>query len=360
MKADSDTLTPAEQTAGPARSGGSGPVRIWLAVLAGLVALMVIVGGATRLTDSGLSITEWKPITGAIPPLSAGDWQAEFDKYQQFPEYQQVNRGMSLEEFKYIYWWEWGHRFLGRFVGLVFLIPFLVLLATGHIRKSMMPRLIGLFILGGMQGAIGWWMVKSGLVERTDVSQYRLAIHLTMACIIFAALIWTIFSLTEQAGPREPAGLRRSAGLVLALVFVQIALGALVAGLDAGLTYNSWPLMDGDFVPSGLLMLQPWWLNLTENITTVQFDHRMVAYLLAAAGLAHAWQLWRHGLGNARKRAGALIISIGLQILIGIATLVHVVPLSLGILHQSGALFVLAVAVWNLQASRGEARLIGS
>jgi cytochrome c oxidase assembly protein subunit 15 len=329
-------------------------------VLAGLVALMVIVGGATRLTDSGLSITEWKPITGAIPPLSAGDWQAEFEKYRQIPEYQQVNRGMSLAEFKTIYWWEWGHRFLGRFVGLVFLIPFLVLVATGHIRKAMMPRLIALFVLGGLQGAIGWWMVKSGLVERTDVSQYRLAVHLTMACIIFAALIWTIFSLSERAGPREPAGVRRGAGFVLVLIFIQIALGALVAGLDAGLTYNSWPLMDGDFIPSGLLMIEPWWLNLTENITTVQFDHRMVAYLLAVAGLAHAWQLWGHGQDGARRRAAALAIAIIVQILIGIATLVHVVPLSLGILHQFGALIVLAIAVWNLQASRGEARLIRS
>ena len=224
----------------------------------------------------------------------------------------------------------------------------------------MVPRLAGLFVLGGLQGAIGWWMVKSGLAERTDVSQYRLAVHLTMACVIFAALIWTIFSLSDRAGPREPAGVRRGAGAVLILVFVQIALGALVAGLDAGLTYNSWPLMDGDFVPAGLLMIEPWWLNLTENITTVQFDHRMVAYLLAIFVAAHAWQLWSHNQGSARKRASALTMAIVLQILIGIATLVHVVPLPLGILHQAGALLVLGIAVWNIQASRGKARLIRS
>jgi cytochrome c oxidase assembly protein subunit 15 len=342
----------------PAQAAPRGlrPVRIWLGVLAIFVALMVIVGGATRLTDSGLSITEWKPVTGAIPPLSAAHWQAEFAKYQQIPEYQQVNRGMSLEEFKTIYWWEWGHRFLGRLVGVAFLVPFLVLIATGHIRRWMAPRLIGLFILGGLQGAIGWWMVTSGLTERTDVSQYRLAVHLTMACFIFAALIWTMLSLSERAEPHAPARIRKTAWLVLALVFVQIALGALVAGLDAGLTYNTWPLMDGDFIPDGLLMLEPWWLNLTENITAVQFDHRMFAYLLTIVAFVHAWQLRSAGLGG---RAAALAGAVLLQILIGIATLIHAVPLSLGILHQAGALLVLAVAVWNLQASRGEARLIG-
>lgn len=352
---ETDT-TLANPTGERSGSGNSRPVRIWLAVLSVLVALMVIVGGATRLTDSGLSITEWKPVTGAIPPLSAADWQAEFEKYQQIPEYRQINSGMSLDEFKFIYWWEWGHRFLGRFVGVAFLVPFLVLLATGHIRRYMVPRFVALFVLGGLQGAIGWWMVTSGLTERTDVSQYRLAVHLTMACFIFAALIWTIFSLSERAEPRAASGIRRTAWLVLVLVFIQIALGALVAGLDAGLTYNTWPLMDGDFVPEGLLMVEPWWLNLTENITTVQFDHRMVAYLLAIVALVHAWQLRSAGFNG---RAVALFGTVILQIVIGIVTLLHVVPLSLGIVHQAGALLVLTVAVWNVQASRGDMRLIG-
>ncbi len=332
------------------------PVRIWLGVIAALVALMVIVGGATRLTDSGLSITEWKPVTGAIPPLSEAHWKAEFEKYQQIPEYRQVNHGMSLAEFKTIYWWEWGHRFLGRLVGVAFLVPFLVLIATGHIRRWMAPRLIGLFALGGLQGAIGWWMVTSGLTERTDVSQYRLAVHLTMACFIFAALIWTVLSLSERADPHASARIRKTAWLVLVLVFVQIALGALVAGLDAGLTYNTWPLMDGDIIPGGLFLVEPWWLNATENITAVQFDHRMFAYLLTAVVLVHAWQLRAAGHGG---RAVALAGAVLLQVLIGIATLLHAVPLSLGILHQAGALLLLAVAVWNVQASRGEARLIG-
>ena len=356
--ADSEVI---EAASGPARSTASmTPVRIWLALMAGLVALIVIVGGATRLTDSGLSITEWNPVTGIIPPLSADDWAVEFEKYRQIPEYVQINRGMSLAEFKFIYWWEWGHRLLGRLVGFAFLIPFVVLLASGHIARSIVPRLLILFALGGLQGFIGWWMVKSGLVGRTDVSQYRLAVHLTLACVIFAALLWTVFSLSRHAGKPEPVMVRRGAGLVLALVFVQIALGALVAGLDAGLTYNTWPLMDGDFIPQGLWLLQPWWVNLTENITTVQFDHRMIAYLLTAAIAIHAWQLLSAGTANARSRALVLVACIAGQMLIGIATLVHVVPLSLGILHQFVALVLLAAAVWNVQESRGAKRLIGA
>ncbi len=331
------------------------PVRIWLGVMACLVVLMVLVGGATRLTDSGLSITEWKPVTGIVPPLSAGDWEAEFEKYRQIPEYAEINSGMSLSEFKFIYWWEWGHRFLGRFVGLAFLIPFLGLLVSGHIRKPLIPRLLLLFVLGGLQGVVGWWMVKSGLSGRTDVSQYRLAVHLSLACIILAALIWTIFSLSDRAGEPRSKPVRAGAWLVLGLVFVQIGLGAVVAGLDAGLTYNTWPLMDGDFIPKGLWSLEPVWLNMTENIATVQFDHRIVAYLLCAVVLVHAWQLSAAGSGGRALLLGFVVL---LQVLVGIATLIHVVPISLGLIHQFTALVVLAIAVWNVQQCRGRDRLI--
>ena len=335
-------------------------VQIWLASVAVLVAAIVIVGGATRLTDSGLSITEWNPITGIIPPLSAADWALEFEKYRQIPEYIEINRGMSLEEFKFIYWWEWGHRFLGRVIGFAFAIPFVLLLIGRKIPRILIPRLVLLFALGGLQGFIGWWMVASGLTERTDVSQYRLAVHLTLACVIFAVLLWTIFGLSPEKRRSEPQAVQRGAYLVIGLIFVQIVLGALVAGLDAGLTYNTWPLMDGDFVPGGLLALSPMWINITENITTVQFNHRMFAYLLTVVVLLHAWQLWRLDTGNARTRAALLVSALAAQVVIGIATLLYVVPLWLGLLHQFGALVLLGISVWSAQESRGEARLISA
>jgi len=333
--------------AGVTRSRGIVAVRVWLAFVAALVALMVIVGGATRLTDSGLSITEWQPILGAVPPMNEADWGEAFEKYRATPEYQRVNRGMSLDEFKRIYWWEWAHRFLGRVIGLAFLAPFLVLLAVGAIPRRQVPRLAGLFVLGGLQGAIGWWMVRSGLVDRVDVSQYRLAVHLTLACVIFAAILWTIFEATP---PRHPVaaspGLRLGAGALLALVLAQIFLGGLVAGLDAGLAYNTWPLMDEQVVPDGLFAASPWWVNPFENVLTVQFNHRVLAYLVALVAVIHAVALWTLG---ARARALALSAAVGLQVALGIATLLHAVPLGLALAHQAGALLLLALAVWNAE-----------
>lgn len=349
--ANSQTM---DRTSDAAQPRSSAPLRAWLYTVAALVFLMVSVGGATRLTGSGLSITEWKPIMGALPPLSAADWQEAFDKYRQIPQYVQINRGMSLEAFKAIFWWEWSHRFLGRLVGVVFLVPFLALLATGHIRRALVPRLAGLFVLGGLQGAIGWYMVASGLSERVSVSQYRLALHLGLAILIFGALIWTALSLDDRAELRRAgttAG--RWAAALVGLVFVQIELGALVAGMKAGFAYNTWPLMDGQLVPRGLLIMQPWYENLFENAMTVQFNHRLVAYALTIATAWHVWRIVREP-ASERVRQTALVlgVAVGAQVLLGIWTLLAHVPLSLGLLHQAGAAAVFGVAVWHLHAVR--------
>ncbi|WP_246252525.1 COX15/CtaA family protein [Ancylobacter pratisalsi] len=326
------------------------PVRVWLYAVAALIVLMVVVGGATRLTESGLSITEWKPVTGALPPLSEGAWQVEFDKYRQIPQYQQVNRGMSLDEFKYIFWWEWGHRLLGRLIGFVFLIPFLFFLWRGLIDRALGWKLAGLFVLGGLQGAVGWWMVASGLVNRVDVSQYRLASHLTLACLILAATVAVAVSLKPLRRPEvAPHWLRGYSRLLFAVVVLQIFLGGLVAGLDAGLTYTTWPLMDGHLVPpiENLLVQQPVWRNFFENVLTVQFNHRLVAYLLLALALGH-WLSARRARGMVARRALVLLVLVCAQASLGIMTLIHQVPLDIALAHQFGATIVLIAATVNL------------
>ena len=314
-------------------------VRGWLFFTAILIFCMVIVGGATRLTDSGLSITEWRPLLGAIPPLTETDWQTAFAKYQLIPEYQTVNAGMSLAQFKFIYWWEWSHRFLGRFIGVAFLLPFIAFAVTGRIAPSYWPRLIALFVLGGLQGALGWYMVASGLVDRVDVSQYRLAAHLTLATLIFAAMLWVAFGLGQPR--RHPADGRETMAVVLvALIVLQIASGGFVAGLDAGMGYNTWPLMDGAIVPKGLFATQPAWRNLFENAMTVQFDHRVLAYIVAVSVAGYAYVV--------QTRSAALMTTaVLLQVGLGIWTLLWQVPLWLGLMHQGGALILLAAALWN-------------
>jgi len=314
------------------------PVRIWLYVLALMVLAMVVVGGLTRLTESGLSITEWKPITGIIPPLSETDWQAEFEAYQQIPQYQVLNQGMTLDEFKFIYFWEWFHRALGRILGLVFAVPFLIFLVQRRFTWSLAAPLAGLFVLGGFQGALGWWMVTSGLTELTSVSQYRLAAHLTAALVLFMALVWVARRLTPD---RAVARLddRPSALILLVLVILQIGAGAFVAGLDAGMGYNTWPLMDGALVPNGLGAMDPWWKNLFENALTVQFIHRTIAYVIVL--YAAALWLYRRGQGGWLPRIALLVV---LQVVLGIGTLVMQVPLSLALGHQALA-FMLAGAV---------------
>ncbi|MDP4823455.1 MAG: COX15/CtaA family protein [Aestuariivirgaceae bacterium] len=324
-------------------------VRLWLYAMAALVFCMVIVGGATRLTDSGLSITEWKPLLGAIPPLTEAAWLEAFAKYKAIPEYQLVNKGMSLAEFEFIYWWEWGHRFLGRIIGLAFLLPFLFFLMTGRIERAQVPRLVMLFILGGLQGALGWYMVMSGLTERVDVSQYRLAAHLTLATLIFAAIFWTALGIGRER-PRVFAAIPRRAMVLLVLLFIQIALGGFVAGLDAGMGYNTWPLMDGQFIPAGLMIMEPAWRNLFENAMTVQFTHRMTAYFVVFAVMAHWWisPLRRRGDTAARLALQGLVLAVLAQAAFGVWTLLAMVPIHLGLIHQGGALVVLAFALAHL------------
>jgi cytochrome c oxidase assembly protein subunit 15 len=311
----------------------------WLFAVAFLVALTIVVGGLTRLTDSGLSITSWKPIHGALPPLSDADWAQEFQAYRAIPEYQLVNKGMGLEEFKSIFWWEWGHRNLGRLIGLAYAIPFLFFLIAQRVERAWMPRLFALFILGGLQGLLGWYMVMSGLTERVDVSPLRLAAHLGLAFLIYGALLWTAWELRSEAKPPVSAPGRSifiSLGFV-AIVFVQIVLGALVAGTDAGMTYNTWPLMDGKLIPDRLWEEAPWWRNFYEDVTSVQFHHRVGAYAVLAFG-AFLWFNLRKSVF--RPPADLALYAVIGQVALGIAALLAVMPIWLATLHQFGAILV--------------------
>ncbi len=333
-------------------------VGVWLMCVAALVFAMVLVGGATRLTESGLSIVEWKPVTGVIPPLGEADWQAEFAKYKAIPQYERLNRGMSLDEFKTIYWWEWSHRLLGRVIGALFLLPFLWFLWRRSFDRRTGFALAGIFALGAVQGAVGWWMVASGLAERVSVSQYRLAFHLTLACMIYVALLWAadrlLFAGAAQPAARVvPRRLRWSVGALLALALLQIYLGALVAGLRAGLIFNTWPLIDGSFIPSAvdLFFAHPLWRNFFENTLTVQFDHRMVAYALCALALVHAVDANLYGRDKQLATgAGFVLVAVLAQASIGIVTLIHAAPIELALSHQAVALVVLAAA--TLHAAR--------
>lgn len=335
-------------------AGGFRPVRVWLFAVAFLVFLTVSLGGATRLTGSGLSITEWQPIMGAVPPLSDAAWQEAFEKYRRIPQYEYVNRGMSLAAFKAIYWWEWTHRFLGRLIGAVFLLPLLYFLATGRIARPLMLKLAGIFGLGALQGFIGWYMVRSGLAGRLDVSQYRLALHLALAVAIFGALLWVALSLgLRRDAWAATARQRAGAAVVVALVFLQIVAGAFVAGLKAGAGWNTWPLMDGRLIPEGLDAMSPWWANLFENALTVQFNHRMLAYAIALAVLWHLWSLRRTAPAGSIGISGlALAGTVLAQIALGIWTLIAHVPIPLALLHQTGAVAVFGVALWHLHELR--------
>jgi cytochrome c oxidase assembly protein subunit 15 len=319
-------------------------IRLWLWAVAALVIALVLVGGATRLTESGLSIVEWRPVTGVLPPVSDAGWQAEFQKYQAIPQYTQRIAGMSLAAFKTIYWWEWTHRLLGRVVGAAFLLPFLFFLWRGWVAPGLRARLWFIFGLGALQGAVGWWMVASGLAERTEVSQYRLATHLLLACFIVVALVWTAQRLAPKPEP-VPGRIRATAIGLVTLTLLQIYLGGIVAGLRAGLIYNTWPLIDGRFVPeaSRLWFDTPLWRNLFENTLTAQFDHRMVAYVLL--GLA----LW-HAADATAKRAAArsaivLAVAVSVQAMLGVLTLINQAPIALALLHQAAAIGVLTIAV---------------
>ena len=328
-----------EQTLSPAQAAAP-KVRLWLYTMAFLVFCMVIVGGATRLTDSGLSITEWKPLLGAIPPMNEADWLAAFEKYKLIPEYQIQNSGMALSEFKFIYWWEWAHRFLGRFIGVAFALPLIYFTLTHRIERNLWPRLLALFVLGGAQGALGWYMVSSGLVDRIDVSQYRLAAHLTFAALIFAAIIWVAKGVARKR--QYPPSLDGwFAVLLVVLVLLQIAAGGFVAGLDAGQGYATWPKMDGQWIPSDLWIMVPGWKNIFENATAVQFNHRVLAYVLLLSAVIHVWRSFT-------LPAMFLAYAIFTQACLGILTLLLHVPLAAALVHQAGAMIVLATAIWNL------------
>ncbi|MDP1911883.1 COX15/CtaA family protein [Brevundimonas sp.] len=336
-------------------------VAIWLFVCAALVFAMVVVGGITRLTGSGLSITEWKPIMGALPPMNAADWNAAFEKYRAIPQYAQVNAGMSLAEFQGIFWWEWAHRLLGRLIGAAFALPFAVFLILRQIPRRLIVRCAILLALGGLQGLIGWWMVSSGLSERIDVAPERLTVHLGLALLIFMGLIWTgLEAWNGESHARNPAGWSRGAAVLLGAVIVQCLLGGLVAGAKAGFVYTDWPLMNGGFLPpvewsrGGLAFLH--------DQALVQFNHRIWAYGLLIGGTVYAVQAWRwrlaEGLGAA---AFAVAAALWLQALLGVATLMNATPLWLGALHQAGAALVLAAAMVNLWlVRRSQARLFTS
>ncbi|MES2906755.1 MAG: COX15/CtaA family protein [Pseudomonadota bacterium] len=308
-------------------------LRIWLYLVAVLITVMVLVGGATRLTESGLSITEWKPVAGALPPMSETQWQGEFEKYQATTQYHELNRGMALQDFKKIYWWEWAHRFLGRFIGIAFALPFFFFALTKRLPRPLLWKLGGILLLGGLQGAIGWWMVASGLVNRVNVAPYRLAIHLTLALFIFVCILKVATSLRAQQVKAEFN--KPWSYILLGLIFVQVFLGALVAGNRAGYTYNTWPLMDGGFIPSNLFVMEPWWRNLFENTALVQFMHRCMAYLLFMMSLG---LLLKNPNRNAAHLFGIVIIQAGL----GIATLLSGMNIGLALTHQAVALGLLS------------------
>ena len=330
-----------------------GAVRWWLIVVAALIAVMVLVGGATRLTESGLSIVEWKPVTGTLPPLNEAQWVQAFEGYKAIPQYRELNAGMSLSEFKTIFWWEWSHRLLGRVIGAVYLLPFLYFLWRGALSAELKRRLWLIFALGALQGGVGWWMVASGLTQRTEVSQYRLATHLMVALIILASIMWTLRRMTARPQPIVSRRLKISAVALLALTFVQLYFGALVAGLRAGRVYNTWPEIDGALIPSAarLWFETPWWRNLFDNPLTVQFEHRMTAYALLILALVHAIDATRSRAGAAvTSGAWSLLAAIMLQAALGILTLLHQVPIDLALAHQATAMVVLALAV--LQTER--------
>ena len=324
-----------------------GAIQIWLKILFSLVVVMILVGGLTRLTDSGLSITEWRPITGALPPLSSENWLLEFEKYKQIPEYELQNKGMSLSEFKFIYWWEWGHRQLGRVIGLVWLIGFIAFFALRKIPNGWTGSLLFVGILGGLQGAVGWWMVSSGLTgTMLDVASYRLATHLGLAFVILGYLTWFILLLgrsekilLQSRRNMDPKFVSLSTGL-LHLTFLQILVGALVAGIDAGRNYVDWPLMAGGFLPPDPFELSPWWRNFFEDDGLVQFMHRMIGYTLFLFCL-FAWRGSRSSGNLTLKFSFNLILAIAFfQMVLGIATVMYAAPWETAIIHQFGAILL--------------------
>ncbi len=325
-------------------------IAAWLSVLFALVVAMIVVGGMTRLTDSGLSITEWRLVTGAVPPLDAAAWEAEFARYRASPQYEILNQGMTLEAFKRIYWWEWSHRQLGRLVGLVWAAGFLWFLLRRRLPPGWAPRLLGIGALGGLQGAVGWWMVASGLApQMASVASHRLAVHLGLAFVILGLIAWWVMMLRRdeaallQSRRQRNEGLMRWGTALVVVAFVQVLLGALVAGIDAGRSFPEWPLMAGAVFPPGAFELAPAWRNLTENAALVQFNHRLLGYVLLALGLAAWWRGRSSALGDIRRAFDAMAVMLVAQVGLGIVTVLYAAPWQAAIVHQLGAvaLFVL-------------------
>jgi len=339
------------RTASTAFSAAPRPVSIarWLLIVAALVFCMVVVGGITRLTESGLSITQWKPITGAIPPLTHDQWMDAFRDYQQIPEYKEINRGMSLAAFQFIFFWEWLHRLLGRLIGVAFALPLIWFAARRAIPAGYGWRLVALLALGGLQGAIGWWMVKSGLSVRTDVSHYRLAVHLLTALFIIGGLVWTALDLLALArNPyARPATLRPLALATLLVLLVQLMFGAFTAGLDAGYVSSTWPLMNDHLVPEGIQWLGSLWATVSSDPYLVHFIHRWWAWVAAAMLILLA----RKAKGAGHRGASiAINAAVGTQVLLGIATVISGIALPLAVLHQAVGALVVAVAAWGAHA----------
>lgn len=324
------------------------PIALWLFVCCALVFAMVVLGGTTRLTRSGLSIVAWEPIVGTIPPLTVEQWDDAFESYQRTPEYRHVNVGMPLSDFKSIYWVEYAHRLLGRIIGLAFLIPLIYFLIKRRIDHRTAPKLIALFVLGGLQGALGWFMVASGLIDEPRVSPYRLTAHLALAAIIYGYMLWVALDLLYTRDTQTvPRTLRRMGWTVTGLVFAMILAGGFVAGTRAGFAFNTFPLMNGRFVPEGIFAMQPLWVNFFENVATVQFNHRLLAYVLCIVIPVYWFATLRVEL-SAATRLGlhGLLILLAAQVALGIATLVYAVPTPLGAAHQGGALLVFTAAVF--------------
>ena len=326
---------------------GRKPIAIWLLICCAMVFGTLVVGGVTRLTESGLSIVEWQPLLGAIPPLTHEDWLLMFEKYQQIPQFHQVNHDMTLEGFQYIFWWEWAHRQIGRVIGMVFFIPLVWFWVRGRIPRGYKLKLVGFLILGGLQGAMGWYMVKSGLVNDIRVSQYRLTAHLGLAFLVFGLMLWTALGLLRERSPypRTPVGVRKFALFVLGVVSLMVLSGGFVAGIRAGMAYNTFPLMNGHVVPPDLFSMEPWWLNFFNNITTVQFDHRMIAYALMVLVPMLWWKVQRAA-PQASGAANAMLAMLVVQVCLGIATLLHHVPVTLASLHQAGAMVLFAKLIF--------------
>lgn len=322
-------------------------IAFWLLAVAAMVFAMVVIGGLTRLTHSGLSMVDWKPVTGWFPPMTEAEWLAVFQQYQKFPEYREVNAGMTLAEFKGIFWLEFIHRLWGRLIGVAFAIPFVVFLLKGWIDRRLTPKLLLMFVLGGLQGVLGWYMVKSGLVDRPDVSQYRLTAHLGAALLIYAYMLWVAFGLLAPVAPPAPPRISRFAAVLAAMVFVVALSGGFVAGLDAGFAYNTFPLMDGELIPEHLFAVTPLYLSFFEDVTTVQFTHRLLAIVTAALVGVFWFAASRAPLApRARLASHVLLVAVGVQVTLGIATLLLIVPVPLASAHQAGAVVLLTAALW--------------